>query len=395
MRLRACPGSYRRRPHLLLEPLEDRTALSNPGATWPGNAIVGAPAYPAGSAAAQSPAAPTVSASSAPVSTSWPSGAVPSIVAAPDADDASYSASSISSTGTGSPAQSATSAQTPGTAGSSQSSTTTQSGTYSSGGKSANPASAQTSGNGATYYSQALGQTTANGSTPNYPTDYYSKEYYLAEAQRAAQLALRVAEYDAVRVFQQEASADPAPLADALPTEAMVEHAATPAPATDNRAVTVGARPTDEELIPAVHHVAAVSDWSAELLPANGPTIAAPPADDKPELLASAGESVPLVLPEPGQPAAGISALDLGALERGLDRFFAHLDEQGRRLLNWPGLATLGTWLAAGATATAAFELARRATRAPTARPAGFASWQDGRRARDIDLLFFFGLDES
>jgi hypothetical protein len=239
-----------------------------------------------------------------------------------------------------------------------------------------------------------VGQGTTNGSTPYYSADYYRNEYYLAEEKQAAQLAERIIEYDAVRLLLREASGELSAPTATMPPEAAVEQGATPAPASDNRAVTVGARPTDQELIPAVHRVAAVTDWSAELLPANGPTAAAPPSDEKPELLASAGEAPPLTVPDPGQPEAGFSALDLGALERGLDRFFAHLDEQGRRLLDWPGLANLGTWLAAGATATAAFELARRATRVRMSSPAGFASWHDGRRARDLDLLFFFGPDE-
>src|SRR5262249_39409312 len=212
------------------------------------------------------------------------------------------------------------------TAALSPSGTSSQSGTYSSPGTSTNPATTdQTPGNDLAYYSQAIGQSSANGSTPYYPADYYRNEYYLAEEKQAAQLAERIIEYDAVRVLLREASGESSAPAPTMPPEAVVEQGATPAPANDNRAATVGARPTDQEQIPAVHRVAAVTDWSAELLPANGPTAAAPPSDEKPELLASAVEAALLPVPDFGQPAAGISALDLGALERGLDRFFAHL----------------------------------------------------------------------
>jgi hypothetical protein len=138
-----------------------------------------------------------------------------------------------------------------------------------------------------------------------------------------------------------------------------------------------------------------VADWSAEFLAADEPKVAAPPSDGTSELIASADDSAPLPVPEGGQLAAGVSPVDLNALERGLDRFFAHLNEQGRRLIEWPGLARLGSWLAAAATATAAFEIARRATRLRVARPAGFAAWQDGCRPHDLDLLYFFGPDES
>jgi hypothetical protein len=95
---------------------------------------------------------------------------------------------------------------------------------------------------------------------------------------------------------------------------------------------------------------------------------------------------------DPSLLLAGSMPLDWEALERGIDRFFARLEETGRSLLTWPELANIGAWLAAGATATAFFELARRTAQTRLTGAVGSGAWRTGRD--DSEQLLLYGPNE-
>jgi hypothetical protein len=66
---------------------------------------------------------------------------------------------------------------------------------------------------------------------------------------------------------------------------------------------------------------------------------------------------------------SGAAPIDWGGVEHGLNRFFEHLEEYGRNLSQGHAPGELWWLLASGATATAVFELARRATQMRRLRP--------------------------
>jgi hypothetical protein len=66
---------------------------------------------------------------------------------------------------------------------------------------------------------------------------------------------------------------------------------------------------------------------------------------------------------------SGTAPIDWGSVEHSLNRFFEHLEEYGRNLSQGYAPGELWWWLASGATATAVFELARRATQMRRVRP--------------------------
>jgi hypothetical protein len=92
---------------------------------------------------------------------------------------------------------------------------------------------------------------------------------------------------------------------------------------------------------------------------------------------------------------SGDVAFNVAAMERGVRRFFDHLQEQSRDLMTQPGALTLGSLLAAGVATTAAFELARRWARARLAGPACGLDWREESWAHDSDLALLPPRDEA
>jgi Planctomycete extracellular len=82
------------------------------------------------------------------------------------------------------------------------------------------------------------------------------------------------------------------------------------------------------------------------------------------------GEIPPTIAPRPGPDQsfprsgrtgnliAGTVPLDLAALERGIEEFFAHLDDLGQEITQWRVAATLTRWVVAAVFANATYELA-------------------------------------
>jgi hypothetical protein len=87
----------------------------------------------------------------------------------------------------------------------------------------------------------------------------------------------------------------------------------------------------------------------------SGEELIAAPADAA-ALLAQAGDVVPQV---PDRPVP-ILAFDLAALERGVERFFAQIDQLGDEIVRWNDGLRLAPWFVVTAAATVALTIARR-----------------------------------
>ncbi|HMF14381.1 MAG TPA: hypothetical protein VKE94_18820, partial [Gemmataceae bacterium] len=168
-------------------------------------------------------------------------------------------------------AQSPTGAQSTGS-GSYSSATSNLSSSYSDTGSAAKSASGQTVGNDGAYYSQALVRGTAAEADSYYSTDYYSSEYYAEEVRAlAAQRAELASESTAVRILLHDGTGE-AEHPTNPPRPEVVTEIAPPAQVSPNpeiQAAAAAARPGDAEFIPAPHRAPAVTQLSAELLPAD------------------------------------------------------------------------------------------------------------------------------
>lgn len=373
--------SWPRRPQLCVEWLEDRTALSGLSGAMP-QALVSVPASTAAPSAGSTPA--YSNATSTNTAPDVPDG---------DDDDSTYtndsgSGQSAAASGMTSPSsQATTGTRGPSTAIPSGSATDSRTETYSATAAS----SGQTTQLDGTYYPQDYAKEATGPADAYYAaeSDQYAAEYAKQEAAEARQ-----AEVVAFRALQQaEGSAEPRAL-HLSPAEAQVVEAAPNPSATSNgglNTASAAARSGDSEAIPALHHRSVPADLIAELVntadeQANQ-TVSSVPRGG--ETFAAAENETVATAPETGGLLTGAVPLDLEALERGVGRLFAHLEAQGRNWLTGPGVANLGWWLAAGTTATAAFELARRSARATAAGGDGMMAWHDP------ELSFFTSRDES
>jgi hypothetical protein len=187
-----------------------------------------------------------------------------------------------------------------------------------------------------------------------------------------------------------------APAESPPPSQPVAETAVAPVQATNGPAATSASLQFgDAQFIPALHHQGVPADWTAELVLAEESTDdAASPADGVSQVLAFADEHVRSASLDQGLLLSGTLPLDLEALEQGVDRFFARLEENGRSMFGWPGVANIGAWLATGVTATAFFELARRTAQTRLTSAAGCGAWRTSRETPDSELLFFHGPDE-
>jgi len=394
-RTRRC--SYRRQLHLTLEPLEDRTALSNLGTLGVADPVpsIASSTYLAAAIPTPVPNSPNYSVSQSPVANS-PSSASSANAAASSAsssdDDSSYGAN-LPTTTSNSSASSVDTPMTvtPGTTGGSPSTTTASTSSSANYGSvsTSNRTDGQTGMRHGSYYPQAQAQGTPNA----YGADGYENEYYAVHLKRLAEIQAELVTGNAV---VRELVRERAPASTNFETESpqpAPESAPAVLPPTDAASPVASAKANDPEFVPSLRHPA--SESSSELLAAGDER--RPPqqdADSSFATLVSADESAHPCIPEPGTLASGAISVDLDALARDVDRFFTHLDQQGRRLLAWVGTTNFGSWLASAAAATAVFEIARRAARKPTPSVAGLVSWQGDRRFTDTDQLFFFGADE-
>jgi hypothetical protein len=367
-----------------LEQLEERTALSVLSGASTSPAPLPAPASTSAPATSGAPAPTNQTTATDPKSsaeyTAAPANGTPTTDATPDAedDDSAYSATNAgpgnTATSSGTQWQSSQTSTDQGKSNPTTpagTATDSQSGSYSAPATSPTPATNQTTQANGSYYSQSDAK------------EYYRPDYYTAlYAKQEAVQAQQVEEAVTLRLMQPaQGTAEPPAVTETAPPADMAETPSSQA-ATPNggyiAAASVG-RAGDVEVIPALHHRGVPIDGFAELeMPATGEANdAASMTLRSGETLAAAEHETAAVVPEAAGMLIGAVPLDLEALERGVGRFFAHLEAEARNWLTWPGIANLGWWLAAGTAATAAFELARRSARPSVVGGAGAMIWQD------------------
>jgi hypothetical protein len=397
---RAHGSPHRRQLHLLLEPLEDRTVLSGSSGVFSAYPRTPTQTIASPANASQSLADSTATGASGMVGGYTSPTAVgqiaPNSASTPVDNDADYSATPAANS-SGSQSASHTEAS-PGLAGtsSSRSAAYSNAGTSSGTVASSNLSSGQTTRNAASYNSGALSQEGADPKNEYYARDYYASEYQAVEREKiAARQVERITEAAAFQVMLQAGQAEEtAPAESGPPSQPPTEIAvASSAPNVGLAPTTANVRSGNAELIPAMHHPGVPADWTAELVAAesdaNGDRTE---AISTPEVSALADQPIHPPIADPGILCVGALPLDWEALERGIDRFFARLGETGRDLLSWPGVVNLGAWLAAGATATALFELARRKAQTRLTGAVGRGAWRTSRD--DSELLLFYGPSE-
>src|SRR5205807_7438881 len=121
-------------------------------------------------------------------------------------------------------------------------------------------------------------------------------------------------------------------------------------------ALSAGVRAGDPQGLPSHHASPAPADWLAALdVAAVEKDTGADKTDGGQEqiIALSGGDSDGTPTPQ-GEVLSGTVSFNLAAMERGVRRFFEHLQEQGRELTTQPGALALGSLLAAGAATTAA-----------------------------------------
>jgi hypothetical protein len=414
----------RPRPHLFLEILEDRVALSSTNATTIPTVLFQPPSLspqaviaPAASQSwasqytqvltAQTPQnQPAQWPSSSAADSAWSAG-----TAASPNDDLPYQTySSASTSGTATNGSQAAGASASGNKGgavpSPTSPNTEEYGTQSTGSvQSSTPQTAnQTPGSGTAYNTQqASGQPSADTSPDTTAAYYYcSPQMYIDMAtyqETVAANARNAAETAVVRVLMEPAPSKEQPSLGkpAVPQAAAAgdaqdvlsqapENTAAPKPSdrSGDAPGVVGHRAPDVQ-----------ADWLAmldsaplEKTRAQGETdqesgeSAAPPS--------TLSEEMP---PSPGTLLAGALPFDMEALERSVGRFFAQVDQTSSEA-GWQRPQTLALWLGAAATATAAFEWTRRRVLTPPLM-AGANAEGDHTWANDPDLALLPMGDEA
>jgi hypothetical protein len=258
------------------------------------------------------------------------------------------------------------------------------------------PVSQQTSRSDASYYNQygAQDSTSSEYMDMSYASDYSAEaasEAAYAKAVAQAQAQAEEAATAHVLVQAQRGAEATAPETPPPQQAAPVESPSAAPAVVSNGPVTPPAvhRGNESLAIPALHHDTEASDWQAILALTDGSTQLVEAPDQSPGgLRAGAIQEESAAVPESGALMAGAVPFNLEEMERSVGRFFAHLDEQGWNWFREIRVASLGSWLAAGAAATAAFELARRSVRARFRGPAGSLAGGDDNWLADSDCSF-------
>jgi hypothetical protein len=103
---------------------------------------------------------------------------------------------------------------------------------------------------------------------------------------------------------------------------------------------------------------------------------------DKPDIRSAAVQEKVVSAPLTNSLVAGIVPVDLAAVERSVDQFFARMDELGSELITAPASAKLAPWLLGAGLTTAAWQLAQwRLTKQPPQSPFTEGDWRNRRLA--------------
>jgi hypothetical protein len=253
------------------------------------------------------------------------------------------------------------------------------------------PTSQQTSGSDASYYNEYGMQGSTNAEYASYASDYSAEAAYeAAVAKSAAQAASQAEETAAVRVILQAQRATEATATEnTTPQQAAPAETPSAGPAVASNGPVIAAvvhRTNETGAIPAFHHIAEASDGPTELALDDGASKTLDASSDRrAELHSAATDEEAGVVPDAGVLIAGAVPFNVEELERGVGRFFDYLDDQGWNWFKEIRVVSLGSLLAGGVAATAAFELARRSARARLQGPAGSLAGSDDPWLPDSD----------
>jgi hypothetical protein len=213
-------------------------------------------------------------------------------------------------------------------------------------------------------------QTTESYGDNSYPsTDEYGSQTAYGPVQSQSNVPVKY--YPTYDNSQQTGSVNKTSQQTAVQASQVSAHfvAVTPAPFVPPAVATPAAAPTTPQPVKGVANQPAAlpfqSQLPQQLFVFASAESALVPDDDRPGV-----EVPPTVAPRPGHNLsfprsgrlgiliAGTVPVDLAALERGVEMFFAQLDDLGLEIAQWRAAATLTRWVVAAVFANAAYELA-------------------------------------